>query len=132
MLVNNSHSEAKELLRQCVVPVILGNGIAAHLLASRLFLKYRVPSLVCGQRRNVTNLMNPFCDFFRLYRQKDGRLAAEQLTDLADAYGDCLFVLIPLSEADQVMLRHHRNFLESRYLICSPKRLFEQPPFAGL
>ena len=132
MLVNDSHPEARELLRQYVVPVILGNGIAAHWLALRLFLKYRVPSLVCGQRRSVTDLANPFCDFFRLYRQKDGRLAAEQLADLADAYGDCLFVLIPLSEADQVMLRRYGSFLESRYLICSPKRLFEQPPFAGL
>ena len=132
MILHESRAEVRELLRQCVVPVILGNGAAAHLLALRLFFKYRVCSLVCGRRRSLPDLLNPVCDFFRLYRQRDGRLAAEQLADLADEYGDCLFVLIPLSGEDQAILRHHGAALESRYLVCHPKRLFDQPPFAGL
>ncbi|MBQ9782931.1 MAG: hypothetical protein IJW44_00235 [Clostridia bacterium] len=132
MIANDSQAEVRELLRQCVVPVILDHGLAAHLLALRLFLKYRITSLVCGRKKSLSDLLNPICGFFRLYRQADGRLAAEQLADLADGYGDCLFVLIPLSEEDRTILRRHGASLESRYLICNPKRLFEQPPFAGL
>lgn len=132
MIANDSRADTRELLRQCVVPVILDHGFAAHLLALRLFLKYRVTSLVCGRRKSPMDLLDPVCGFFRLYRQEDGRLAAEQLADLADAYGDCLFVLIPLSGEDRSILRHYGADLESRYLVCTPKRLFEQPPFAGL
>lgn len=125
-------ARAKHLLRQSIVPVIAGDGLAAHLLALRLFFQYRIVSFRCGQQKSIWDSMNPTEKFFQIYGTSGSRLAAEQLIDLADAYEDCLFVLIWISEEDRNRLKSHISLLESRFILTDAKHLFDQAPFSRL
>ena len=79
-------SHLKELLRESVLPVILQNGLSAHRLSMRIFRRYKIVSLLCGNRKSLLDTLDLSCGFMRLFRTSDERIAAEQLCDLADEY----------------------------------------------
>ena len=122
--------EAKNLLKQYLVPTVLGHGIGAHLLAFRLYWKYGCPSMLCGSRKNLLDLLDPFAGFFRLSMEE--RLAAEQLAELADGYEDCIFLSVPLSEEGRSFLRREKDLLDCRYILADPKELPHGLPFGRI
>ena len=122
-------SHLKELLRESVLPVILQNGLSAHRLSMRIFRRYKIVSLLCGNRKSLLDTLDLSCGFMRLFRTSDERIAAEQLCDLADEYRDCTFVLIPLSKRDRAFTDRYSEQLESRFIISAPDGLFSRPPF---
>ena len=122
--------EAREtLLAQSVIPVILGNGITAHLLSVKFFYRYRMTSLLCAARKGLLDYLDPTCDFLRLFRVTEDRLAAERLISLAEEYDETLFVLIPTSEEDRRMVQRYAAGLESRFIVAEPESVFRKPPF---
>ncbi|MBQ8331521.1 MAG: hypothetical protein IJX94_03590 [Clostridia bacterium] len=123
--------ERAALLEQSVLPILLGNGFAAHLLAVKIYLRYGITSFVCGSRKKPLDRLNPACGFYRLFRQTEDRLAAEQLLALADGYGDVLFVLVPTAEEDRRFMEAYASELESRFIFSDPRTIFAKLPFAS-
>ncbi len=121
--------ERTELLEQSVFPILLGNSPRAHLLAFRLYLRYGVTSFVGGSRRTLWDLLNPFCDFYRLFLGENGRLLKEQLLSLAEEYEDTLFVLIPATKEMLDLIHPHVSELESRFILSEPHAVTEKLPF---
>ncbi len=122
--------EDKVLLAQSVFPVILGNGFGAHRLSARLYRTYGVDSLLCGCHVTLWDLLFFHCGFVRLFHKNDPALAAAQLAALSDEYGDCLFVLIPLSSEQERWIGNSRELLSSRFIISSEEELFRKVPFS--
>ncbi len=120
--------ERRELIGESVVPILLGQTLRAHFFAWRLYLRWGAVSFLCGSQKNVFTSLDPVCRFLRTDRQAE-RLAAEQLTDFADAYGDCLFLLIPLTSADRAFVSDYASQLESRMIVAEPRTLLEHAPF---
>lgn len=121
--------ERAELLEQSVLPVLLGNGPRAHLLALRLYFRYGVVSFVGGRKRTPLDWLNPFCDFYRLFWGESGRLLKEQLVSLAEEYEDTLFVLIPTTEKSLGLIREYVGELESRFILSESRAVTEKLPF---
>ena len=117
---------AKEEFCDTVVPVILGNGLSAHLLGFRLNTKKGLSSVLCGSRRNILDLLDLGCGYLSLSKERS-RLSLEQLIDFADKWNECILVLIPLTDADRRFLEENREVLESRYLICEDKEMDALP-----
>lgn len=121
--------ERSAVLEQSVLPILLGNGLRAHLLALKLYLRYGVPSFVGGRQRTLWDLLNPFCDFYRLFWGENGRLLKEQLLSLAEEYEETLFVLIPTTKEMLDLLQAHTAELESRFILSEPHAVTEAFPF---
>lgn len=115
--------EAREELRQCLVPVVLDHGFSAHRIAARLRNRLEAEAILCGNRKNLWDFVHPFCSFFRLFRESDERLAAEQLRDLAERSPDCLFWLIPVTERDFRFLQSYAEQLEPYFVCVFPSQL---------
>ncbi len=112
-----TRDESRELFRQTVVPVILGNGMRSYALSLRLFLRYGIRSVICGRRRSFADLLDPFSDFLRFY-SRDDRLMLEQLFDLHDGGRELVMPLVPMSEEYGSFVREYSESLESRYILC--------------
>ena len=117
------NEETRELLRDDILPVILGNGIDAHRLASRLLARYGVACTLCGERRNLLDWFDLNASFFRISRKRGSRLAAEQLADLAEENRDRFLLLVPMTDADRVLIGEQAELLESRFVCVGESEL---------
>ena len=111
--------EAKELLGENHIAVILGNGVSEHLLALRLYNRYRVVSILCGRGENLLNLLNFVCGFLQLDLNKSSQLSTEKLLELAEYHNDHAAVLFPVSEKSKRFVSDNIDALECRYIISS-------------
>lgn len=109
-------SEDKELFKQTVIPVILGNGIRAHRLSLRFFFRYGVRSVICGKRKGLLDILDPVCDFLKLYSD-DSRLMCEQLSDISED-GEFIMPLISVTDRLCSFVNENEELLESRFIIC--------------
>lgn len=101
---------------ETVVPVILSNSIQAHFRALRWQSRYGIASVLCGQRKNIFDMLSLDSGFLLLDGER-GRLAAEQLIDFAEDWRECILVLIPVTDSDRAFISQNIEVLESRYLI---------------
>lgn len=119
--------EIRDLLRQGIVPIILGNDWAAHRLSARLYRTFGIPSVVCGTRRTVWDVFDPTCAFRRISLAASSRLITEALMDLAVKYEDCFLLLIPLREEERALLREQASVLETAFVCRMPETLWNDP-----
>jgi hypothetical protein len=119
--------EIRDLLRQGIVPIILGNDWAAHRLSARLYRTFGIPSVVCGTRRTVWDVFDPTCAFRRISLAVSSRLITEALMDLAVEYEDCFLLLIPLREEERALLREQASVLETAFVCRTPETLWNDP-----
>ena len=124
--------ETRELVRQGIVPVVLGNGRAAHRVSARLYRSFGLPSLVCGARRSLWDLFDPTCAFRALPYGGSDRLIAEELVTLAGEYEDCLLLLIPLTEEHWALIRAYDSLLGAYFVCRDPDDLWEEPLLDGI
>lgn len=115
--------ETKELLRQDILPVMLGNGLSAHRLAARIFARYGVVSVLCGARRGFFDCLDPTSVFLRLSRKDSARLFAERLTDFADAHEELLCLLVPMTADASALVSEQAPLLETRFVCVTPEEL---------
>ena len=122
--------DVKELMRDEVLPVILGNGIGAHMLSLDLLVKYGISSVLCGEKRNFLNLFDLKCGFLHFINDEDGRLCVEQLTDLFDDADGRIAVLVASDERWRGLMEQNAETLESRYILAySREELYKLPLF---
>ena len=119
--------ETKDLLRQGIVPIVLGNNWEAHRLSARLYRTFGIPSILCGERRTAWDVFDPTCAFRHLSLSASSRLIAEELMDLAAEYEDCFLLLIPMREEEQSLVREQGSLLETAFVCRFPETLWDDP-----
>ena len=124
--------ETKDLLRQGVVPIILGNDRDAHRLSARLYRTFGIPSILCGTRRTVWDFFDPTSAFRRISPTASSRLVAEELMDLAADCEDCFLLLIPLREPQRALIREQETLLETKFVFRTPEALWDEPLLRGI
>ncbi len=112
-----SEPVSKELLSEAILPVIVGSGLCAALLAWRLRLQYGMSSLICSKRASLGALLIPRCGFLKLIAAENGRFLAEQLIDLADRSDGYLPVLFCPDEKQRLLLAPYAAELECRFIL---------------
>ena len=122
------NSDKKELLSCIVFPVIPSNGISAHALALRLYLRYGVCSTLCGHRKNILDLLDPFCSFLRAPYSENGDLTIRLLKDFSEEISDYIPILVPADEEDKLFIESRASELESFYIITSSYKRFKDLP----
>ena len=116
--------QCKQLLREDILPVILGNSISAHRLSISIHAKYGLCSLLCAPRSRFLDLINPFAFFLPLMTDTHPRLIREQLSDLSMRYENTLLLLIPSTQEELSRLGKETDALEENFLLVrSPDRL---------
>ena len=115
--------QCKQILREDIQPVILGNSPSAHCLALSIYLRYGLSSLLCAPRTGILDKLNPVAHFLPLIADTEPRLVYEQLSDLSARYEGTLLILIPSSSEKLSRLGDYRDALEEHLLLVSREQL---------
>lgn len=118
-----------DVLREHLLPVLLGDTPQAHGLALRIYLHCGVVSYICDTRRHVLDYCNPTGRFFPVCHSDKGTLLSDSLCYLA-ADPDLLPVLIPCSDEHAAYIEAHRALLEQHFLIRTADTLFDTAPLS--
>ena len=110
--------DLKEEIAATVVPVLLGDGSKASLLALRLYLTIGTVSLRLGAHRHLLDLPGIFSVFRTA--ASDERLRTEQLADIFEEFSGYLLLLIPTDKLSRAFVETHRDALSSRFVIAEP------------
>ena len=116
-------ADIRDTLRHHVRPVLLGNTAEAHRLASRLFRRFGVISLICGKPR-LRDLFDAASQTLRLPQNACERLCVEALLELARANDELILLLIPCSDEAKEITRRNKIALERCYMLSDADTLF--------
>ena len=121
--------EPKDMLRASVIPVLLGDCSAAHLMAFRIYHRCGIISYICDEKRSLVNYLNPFSRFFHLVSLTEQRTALDTLEYLS-SNRDYLPIILPCNEFFQSFVEQNRDFLETRFIISDKASFFTQKPMS--
>ena len=121
--------DSKNMLRQTVIPVLLGDCARSHLFALRIYLRCGIVSYICDDRRRAADLINPTTKFFSLGSKKDARVICDILDYLASSK-DYLPIIIPCNEYYRAFISENREFLEARFILSDTESFFEEKPMS--
>ena len=121
--MSRADRDEEQIMSECYLPVILGNGLRDHILSLKLLIKYECSSIHCGKRKSIFNALNFYCGFLQLDKSSDPRLNSEKLIDLVAEAEDTTPLLIISSE--DYRIEPMLNELESRYLILNARDVEE-------
>jgi len=119
--------EKWDILREHLLPVLLGDTLFAHRLACKIYLRCGVISYVCDIKKTLADALNPFSRFFPVCHADMGDLLQDSLLYLASEQ-DFLPLLIPCTEQYRAYVEQHREELECRFLLRDPHSLFTSEP----
>lgn len=122
---------AQNVSEQYIIPIFCGNTRLAHRLASRLFRRYGIVSLICGRAR-LWDFLDPATRTLRFPEPACDRLRIEELSALADLYADTLPVLIPCDADWERCLSENASLLESRFIFADPQSCLSGSPLSEI
>ena len=117
---------AKEALSSTIVPVMLGDGPKARMLAARLFLKYGVQSIICDEKQSAWRFVFGFGGFYKIIKSSESRLVAEELERIADVSSGGLLFVAPCSADFSRLLEEVTDRVETRFIIASSDDLLDK------
>lgn len=117
----------KDMLRESIIPVLIGDCPAAHLMAARIYWKFGIISYVCGEKPRLCDRIDPFSKFFALGSAAEPRVMLDSLDYLA-ASKDYLPILLPFGDLFCDLVEQNRDFLEARFIISDKLSFFTQKP----
>ena len=123
--------EAKNLLRESLIPVLLGDNLKTHLLAMRIYLTCGVVSYICDTKKSLFNALDPFSRYFPLFSSNIDAVALKSLA-YAASNTDYLPLLIVCDDKLLPFINDNREFIESRFIISDRSSLFSSSPLSKL
>lgn len=123
-----TRAEAREILGESVVAVILGNTLRARLTSYRLYMKYGISSILCGERKNLFDLFDLRCGFLQLFRDADDALTVDRLSDLSKFYTEQILIILPATDEDIDFLEKNRERLETDFIISISESELDRNP----
>lgn len=120
-----------DMLRESVIPALLGNSAAARFMAFRIYLRYGIISYICADRPRLFDRIDPFSKFFPLHSASEEGVMLEVLDYLARDR-EYLPVIIPCGEYFENFVEKNREFLEARFIIADRESFFTKKPMSIL
>lgn len=120
---------AREMLRECVVPVLLGDNFSAHLFAARIYFLCGVSSYVCDDKRRALDFFSPFSRHYSLVARSD--VALEALGYLS-SQKELLPIIVPCDKYYTDFVAKNRDFLEARFVISDRESFFSLAQISAL
>ena len=124
--------DAKDVLKITLYPIFLGNNCTSRRLASHLFYRAKVSSLICDIKRNLLDFFSVSYRFCPLYKSLDDKLLAEQLLSIAKKNSDLTLLLIPTNKEYSSAVDRLTPILESQFIITDTENLLICPPIADI
>ncbi len=118
--------DPRNTIAESIIPVLLGDGLSANLLALRIFLRLGIVSYICSEKRSLTTLLNPAARFYSTVSGKD-EIVCASLSYLAENK-DYLPILLPCSPEAENFTKRHLPFLEARFIVTSKAEFFKLKP----
>lgn len=122
---------SKEMLRQSIIPILLGHSPTAFALSLKIYKKCRIRSYLCCAGTGVLALLCPTLEHFPLYSKDDFDVQLHSLEYIADAQ-EFLPVLIPCNEYFRRAVQERREYLERRFILTTPEKIFDAKPFSDM
>lgn len=122
---------ARNMLRESLIPVLLGDNARAHRLALRIYLRCGVVSYVCDTKKSLFNAIDPFSRYFPLFSREMDGVALKSLSYVA-SNADYLPLLIVCDDSLSELVKNNREYLEPRFIISDRASLFSTPPLSEL
>ena len=123
--------DAKNMLRDSVIPMLLGDSFAAHWLAFKVYFSCGVVSYVCDSKKSLLSLINPAVRFFPLFVSDSCDSAVFSLSYAADNT-DYLPILVPCSDRFSAFVDSYRDHLEARFIVSDRSSLLSSIPMSEL
>lgn len=117
----------RDTANQCILPVLLGNTGRAHRIAARVFRHFGVLSLICGTPR-LLDLADFSSVTLRMPKTEHERLTVDTLIDFAEQYPEPLLLLVPCSASAAAVVAHHKEVLESYFMLSDGESIFTSSP----
>lgn len=127
-----SDRQARENARAYFIPYILGNTARSHRIATKIFFKYGIVSLVCDEERSPLGALDPFSRYIRLTSTKEPSITAEQLISLCEQQPCTLPIIIPTTKKYEEAVEQERETLEHKFVIADATSLFSASPLADI
>ena len=120
-----------DMLRESVIPVLLGDSAAAHLLAFRIYLRFGITSYICDSKRGLLGYIDPFSKFFSVGDPAEPRAVLDAL-DYLSAGKDYLPIILPCCDRFSELTEKNRDFLEARFILSDRASFFNKKPMSVL
>ena len=123
--------EAKNMLRESIIPVLLGDNARSHLLALKIYMSCGVVSYICDAKKSPFNAIDPFSRYFPLFSREIDAVALKSLS-YAASNTEYLPLLIVCDDRLLPFVSNNREYLESRFIISDRSSLFSSSPLSEL
>ena len=120
-----------EMLRQSVIPMLLGSTPTAFALSLKIYRKCGVRSYLCSAGTGVLALLCPTLEHLPLFSKYDFDIQLKSLEYVADAQ-EFLPVLVPCNEYFRRVIQENREYLEKRFILTTPEKIFDAKPFSDM
>ena len=108
-----------------VKPVLLGGGGTAIRVALCLFCRYALRSHLFSPKKGL--VLSPLLtSYHALPNTANDRFVIMDLERLTTEYGESTYLLIPCTPECASLVSRNRARLESRFIIRSPREIFEK------
>ena len=117
---------AREALNMSVVPILLGDGLCARVLAARIFLKYGIQCVICDEKQSAWRFLFRFGGFYKIIHSSESRLLCEALEHVAALSAGGLLILASCRHDISEMLAPCEQELEKRFVIATADTLLDK------
>ena len=117
---------AREALNTSVVPILVGDGLKARLLAAKVFMKYGVHSVICDEKQSAWRFVVGFGGFYKLLRTADARLFCEELERISELSAGGVLIIAPCSNIFSDLVSECEREIEKRFVIAKPTTLLDK------
>lgn len=122
---------SRQMLKESIIPILLGSGRTAYSLASKIFWRYGIRSYICSYGKGFRSLFSPAHEHFPLYSKDDFDVQLKSVEYIADSQ-EFLPILVPCDDHFLRQTEARREYLESRFIVATPEALFQTKPFVDL
>ena len=123
--------KAKNMLRESIIPVLIGDNLRSHFLALKIYLNCGVVSYICDAKKSPLDLFDPFSRYFPLFSDEMGGVALNSL-DYVASNTDYLPILVLCDDSRLAFVEENREFLQTRFIISDRSSLFSASPLSEL
>ena len=119
-------SVAREALNMSVAPILLGDGLRARVLATRIFLRYGIQCVICDEKQSAWRYLLRFGGFYKIIRSSEPRLLCEELERIAALSAGGLLILASCSGELSELLAACEQEIEKSFVIATADTLLDK------
>ena len=118
--------DTREALGMSVVPILLGDGLVARILAMRLLFKYGIQGVICDSHQSLWRFLVPFGSFFETVEVSSPAFLCAELERIIGYSDGGLLVLSPCKDGFCALVRAVRDEIEARFVLAEPRNLMDK------